>query len=76
MQVKSLGPAAQAGFETAAAIDRAVALEELNPMILFVAPDRFAQRVWTHFTQQDDPCGFVRRLVAGEGVLGHGVFDP
>lgn len=68
-QVMSLGSDARTAFEQAADITDPVMIDELDPIVLLTAPDVYAQRVWAHFSQRDDPCGYIARLVSGEVVI-------
>jgi len=62
MQVMSLTPEARAVFEARTRYDRKISRDELSPMILYMAPDLFTRKAWNHFSQRDDPCGFIRQL--------------
>ena len=75
IQVESLTPEEQQRFEDSAAIDRKVFRDELNIMIYELAPHRFAQKAWVHFTQRDDPCGFVGQITEGTVLLDYERFE-
>ncbi|SDY42756.1 hypothetical protein SAMN05444004_101421 [Jannaschia faecimaris] len=74
MQVLSLEPQAQSKFASSEAIDHPVEADEINPMILAMAPDRFAQKVWAHFSSLEDQCAFMARIVDGEIVFDHDIY--
>ena len=69
MQVMSLDPEALAVFQETSRIDRPIATEEFSPVILFMAPSLFAQKVWAHFQQNNAGCDFIGQLVRGETTL-------
>lgn len=70
MQIMSFTPRQQQRFEQRAAITRRVSQDEINPMILAMAPELFAQRTWAHLNQQPDRCGYIGRITSGELQLG------
>jgi hypothetical protein len=72
MQVRFLPEADRIAFEEAAAVEGQVPRDILNPMILMMAPDVFAQRAWIHLTQRADPCGFIGQVARGEVLLDYG----
>jgi len=69
MQVMSLSPDAQSIFEGQSGLDRPISIDELNVMILYMAPNLFSQKVWAHFSQRDDPCGYIAQLVDGSILI-------
>ena len=75
IQVESLTPEEQQSFAEAAAIDRRIFRDELNVMIYELAPHKFAQKAWVHFTQRDDPCGFVGQITDGTVLLDYERFE-
>jgi hypothetical protein len=44
-------------------------LTELSPVILGLSPDGFAARVWLHFANPGNGCGFLAKLVDGRERL-------
>ncbi|MEL6958768.1 MAG: DUF6639 family protein [Pseudomonadota bacterium] len=48
---------------------RTISRDELNVPILFLAPEIFGQKVWLHFSQQDDPCHFASQIATGTVLL-------
>lgn len=74
MQVMSLTPEEQRVFSENAGLTGRVSSQELSPIILYMAPDKFAQKVWAHFNQHDAPCEFIGELTRGERLLDHAVF--
>lgn len=66
LQVLSLEPQERLDFEARSAIERPISEEELNAFLLYVAPNRFAQKAWAHLMQQDDACAFLGQLARGE----------
>ena len=65
LQVMSLTPEQQKTFEGSAGLDRKISRDELNAMYLFLAPNKFAQKAWTHLKQRDDPCAFLGQVIDG-----------
>ena len=74
MQVMSLSPAAQDEFVSGSDLARRVSRDELSVIMLFMAPDRFAQKVWAHLSQQEDPCAFIGQIMDGSVLLDRGRF--
>lgn len=66
MQIMSLPQAARDSFDTAANLNRNILVDELNAMSLFLAPDLFVQKVWTHFSRQDDRCSLIGQIIEGK----------
>ncbi|SFO27327.1 hypothetical protein SAMN04487859_12217 [Roseovarius lutimaris] len=75
MQAMSLSPEAQRQFVKGVDLERKVSRDELNPFIYFMAPDLFARKAWLHFSQRDDPCGFVGQIVDGAVLLDYERFE-
>ncbi|MBO6676148.1 MAG: hypothetical protein JJ908_13830 [Rhizobiales bacterium] len=71
MQMRSLPPNARSALLTRPSLDRTITDEEINPIIAQMAPDLFMQKAWLHFSQQEDPCGFVQRIAAGAFLFDH-----
>ena len=69
MQVRSLAPAHRALFETGTEAKRRVGRDEINKMILYMAPGIFARKAWLHFRQRPDPCGFIGGIARGDILL-------
>ena len=69
MQVMSLTSDAQLEFAAIAEMERPISRDELSSVMLFIAPNLFAQKVWTHLTQRDDPRGFIGQLSEGKVIL-------
>lgn len=69
MQVMSLTSDEQLKFSAIAGLDRTVSRDELSSIGLFMAPNLFSQKVWTHLNQRDDPCGFIGQLSQGKILL-------
>ena len=69
LQVMSLTPEAQALFARNSGLDRRVSRDELNAVILFMAPGRFAQLAWAHVLQRGDACGFIGQIMDGTVLL-------
>jgi hypothetical protein len=67
MQIMSLDPKDQLRFEERSGIDRRVSSDELSPIMLFMAPDLFAQKAWAHLSQRDNACDYIADL--NEGTL-------
>ena len=69
MQVMSLSSKAQSIFEDRSKIDKLISSDELNAIILFMAPHLFSQKVWGHLSQRTDPCGYIGEIVDGSILL-------
>ena len=69
LQVMSLTQPRQVQFAKRADLNRPVSRDELSIISLFVSPQLFSQKVWAHFNQRDDPCGFIGQLSAGQVLL-------
>lgn len=69
MQVMFLTSDAQLEFAAIAELERPISRDELSSIMLFIAPNLFAQKVWTHLTQRDDPRGFIGQLSEGKVIL-------
>lgn len=65
LQVRSLTPTHVAAFEAAAEIDRPISGAEIDAMLLFMAPNRFAAMAWAHFSARPDPCGYAGLIMVG-----------
>ena len=74
MQMRSYSPEARAAVLTRPDFDRPIAAEEINPFIVLMAPEVFIQKVWRHFSQQDDPCSFIGEVVSGAFLFDHEMF--
>lgn len=76
MQMMSLTPEQRRHIEERAdLIGRRISRDELNSVMYFMAPDRFAVKSWMHFTQRDDPCGFLGQIVDGTVLLDRERFE-
>lgn len=69
MQFMSLPPELRSTVADPERARREVSRDELMPFIYFLKPDLFATRVWAHFQQQPDACGFIGQIVRGEVEL-------
>lgn len=69
MQIMSLTPDAQFAFVAQAGLDQPISLYEFHPVIFFMAPDLFSQKVWTHLSQREDRCGFIGQITSGTILL-------
>lgn len=69
MQVMSLSEEQRAAFESRAGLTGMVSRDELNVMILFMAPHLFARKDWVHLTQRPDSCAFLRQILDGSVLL-------
>lgn len=72
LQIMSLPPEDQTAFVDRSNLDGPVLAEELSAVILFMAPDLFAQKVWAHLQQQDSPCDYIGALSRGRLTLDQG----
>lgn len=71
MQILSLTPAQREIFEQRAGFDpdRPTDNATVNVMILAMAPDVFASRVWAHVNARGDICGAIGRVTSGELIF-------
>ncbi|MGI9394403.1 MAG: hypothetical protein ACR2OY_07135 [Boseongicola sp.] len=69
LQVMSMSRAAQHEFAARSGFERRVSRDELSQIILLMAPNLFAQKVWAHLSQRDDQCGFIGQLADRTVVL-------
>lgn len=69
MQIRSLSDVDRSAFEASYAIDREISGDEFSAITYFMAPDRFAQKAWAHFTQRPDGCGYVKQIMNGTIML-------
>lgn len=76
MQMMSLTPEQRHHVEELTdLVGRRISRDELSATMYFMAPDRFAVKSWMHFTQRDDPCGFLGHIVDGTVLLDRERFD-
>lgn len=69
MQVRSLSPEDRETFEAEFDMSKKIPRDRLNAMILYMAPDRFAQFSWAHFQQRPDSCAYIGQIMRGDIVL-------
>ncbi|MBJ3763032.1 hypothetical protein ILP92_09780 [Maribius pontilimi] len=65
MQIQTLPPAARAAVTSNFTYDRDISRDEINPVFLLMAPDKFSQKAWLHLSQRDAPCEFVDQIMRG-----------
>lgn len=75
LQVLSLTPQERQSFVENAGYDRKIVRDELSALILYMAPHVFAQKAWTHFSQREDPCGYIGQIVDGTVLLDFEMFE-
>ncbi|MCK8464786.1 hypothetical protein MUY35_13090 [Aliiroseovarius sp. S1339] len=75
MQIMSLSVDAQEVFRAKSDLDHQVSRDELSEILLFLSPDRFAQKTWAHLSQRPDACAFIHKLTGGAVYLDHERFD-
>ena len=76
MQMMSLTPGQRHQLaERTDLVGRRISRDELNSIMYFMAPERFAVKAWMHFTQRDEPCGFLGQLVDGTVLLDRERFE-
>ncbi len=73
MQMRSLSPEARATFLTRPEFNRPISANEINEPIALFAPDVFMQKAWLHFSQQEDPCGFIGQIASGKIFFDRGL---
>lgn len=65
MQIRALPPSERALIARSLPPGEALA-DPISAATLFLSPDWFSQAVWRDFQTRDDPCGFMRSIMAGE----------
>ena len=65
LQIRALDEKARATMQLTEIPEIPIRNDEINLMILFMAPDTFATKSYTHLMQQPDPCAFVGEIAAG-----------
>ncbi|MFD1344611.1 DUF6639 family protein [Litorisediminicola beolgyonensis] len=71
LQIGALSPEHRAPFEAGGGAEAQVPRDAINAMVLFMAPDRFAMRAWQHYSQREDPCGYLQGIFSGVTVFDH-----
>ncbi len=71
MQMRSLPAQARFALLTRPTLNRTIMDDEINPIIAQMAPDLFMQKAWLHFSQQEDPCGFIQQIAEGAFLFDH-----
>nr|WP_212523284.1 DUF6639 family protein [Actibacterium sp. MT2.3-13A] len=66
MQLSLLPPEAREALIGGYAAEGPIEIEILNDFIAQADPLFFASRVWLHFTQPENGCGFIARIQSGE----------
>ncbi|WP_135507479.1 DUF6639 family protein [Roseovarius aestuariivivens] len=67
-QVRVLTEAERAPFK-AMTETRTISRDEINVMLLFMAPQSFARKAWAHLNQRPDPCAFVGQVMSGHVLM-------
>lgn len=65
LQLRGLPDDLRTRFEEASGLDRRVTRDEINAMFLMMAPNKFAAKAWTHFSQSPDPCAYAGQIMDG-----------
>jgi hypothetical protein len=67
MQIRFLSMADRAPVDARiAALKRPMPRENVNAMILTMAPELFVENAYRYFSQQDDPCGLISSVARGD----------
>ena len=66
MQIMTLPPDKRDEIETGFEITRTISRDEINPMILYMAPDVFIRKSWGHLTQRENSCAYVKQIMEGK----------
>ena len=74
LQVMSLDAVEREEFLRRSDVSGRVSSDELSAIILFMAPDRFARKVWTHLRQREDACAYLQGIADGRVLLDRGRF--
>lgn len=69
MQIRFLPDADRAAFEEATTQVGPVSRDMLSHIMLMMAPESFARRVWLHLQDRDDPCTFIGQISRAEVLL-------
>jgi len=68
-QLASLTASTRNEFLTSAGVAPPVSVEGINQVILGLSPSSFAARSWLHFSQPENGCDFVEKIIRGETSL-------
>ncbi|MBV2360780.1 hypothetical protein KUH32_13420 [Thalassococcus sp. CAU 1522] len=69
VQIASLTETERAPIEARLEPDQKVSRDNINAMILFMAPHRFGAYTWVHLTQRDGMCAYLGRVQSGDLVF-------
>ena len=69
MQIMFLPPADLDAFNAETPFDTDVKRDELNRLILLMAPEVFARKAWLHLSARRDPCRFAGQVARAEVLL-------
>jgi len=65
MQIMSLSAVDRAAVEARIAMDENVSFDELNVILLFMAPHTFTAKAWAHLNQRPDACAYMGQIADG-----------
>jgi len=65
MQIMSLPSGELAKFEASFEFEKRVSYDEINAIILFMAPEKFVRKTWGHLSQRGDQCAYIRQIMNG-----------
>ncbi len=69
MQIESLRASTRDAFIAGAGAAPPVTIEEVNSITLVFSPPLFAAKAWLHFSDPENGCDFVGKIIRGERTL-------
>ena len=66
MQLRSLPSIELERFSERDALEMKSSRDAISAMMYFMAPDRFAEHTWRHFTTRPDPCAYMELIMMGD----------
>lgn len=66
MQMASLSESTRVALIASVAVSAPTSTEEINSTILNISPVAFAIKSWLHFSQPENGCDFVEKIIRGE----------
>ena len=66
MQIMTLPPAMREEIENGFEIGKTITRDEINPMILYMAPNAFIRKSWGHLMQRENSCAYIKQIMEGK----------
>lgn len=70
-QIASLSDVDRAPFEAELSDGERVARDEINALMVMMAPDQFASAAWRHMKQRDNQCDWIAGVLSGAILFDH-----